>query len=279
MNADDFGLSPGINRGVMESVRRGYVSSVSLCVSGRALDEALALIKENPQLDVGLHIVLVGERPVARPGEIKSLLDNAGNFHKDALVFFRRYLLHRINAQEIEREINAQFQKARAAGINITHVDSHQHLHMLPGIMEITIRMCRRYNVPFIRTCFCPPARHWRSAGKGKIFVQLGLNMLSVLARGKILARGLHSVDFSSGALHSGALNEGLFSAFLSSLKNGVTEIICHPACAEASLPGEYAKAGYGEGEHRFLISDKPGVYIKNNRVVLADFSGIVDGF
>lgn len=275
VNADDFGLSPGINRGILESACRGHVSSVSLCVNGRAYGEALALIRENPSLDVGLHIVLVGERPVSRPDRVKTLVDQKGDLHKDAAVFLFRYLTRRIDMRDIESEIIAQFQKARGAGINISHVDSHQHLHMLPGIMGITVRICERYRVPFVRTTYCPVGRHLLSAGKKRILVQLALNKLSALARKKIKSHGLRTVDFSSGALYSGALNEKLFSAFISSLGNGITEIISHPAWSGASIAGQYRKRGYGEGEHEFLVSDKPGLYMQRNGIILSGFSGL----
>ncbi len=280
MNADDFGLASGMNRGIMESVGGGYVSSVSLCVNGRAFEEALALIRKNPRLDIGLHIVLVGERPVSEPELIKSLVDRGGNFHKDAFIFLGRYLLRRINAQEIESEICAQFQKAREAGLNISHVDSHQHLHMLPGILDIIIRMCKRYRVSFIRTPRCPVVRHWRFARKKKIFAQLGLNILAALARNKINASGLRTVDVTSGTLYSGALNEERFSAFVSSLEDGIAEIICHPAFVDTFVSERYGDWHYDwEGERRFLASDRPGVYMKRREVTLTDFSSLANGF
>lgn len=280
VSADDFGLTSGMNAGVMESVAAGCVSSVSLCVNGTAFEEALALIRKNPGLDVGLHIVLVGERPVSAPERIKSLVDKEGNFHKDAFTFLRRYLLGRINAQEIESEISAQFQKAGDAGLNISHVDSHQHLHMLPGILEIIIRMCERYRISFIRTARCPIVRHWRFAGKKKISVQLALNILSALARNKINSCGLRTVDVSSGTLYSGALNEERFLAFVSSFENGVAEIICHPALVDAFISERYGNWHYDwDGERRFLVSDKPGAYMKSNEVILTDFSSLANRF
>ncbi len=167
-------------------------------------------------------------------GRVGSLLADKENFYARWKPFLAAYILGRINVRHLEDEIEAQFRKALACGLTITRVDSHQHLHLLPGILDILIRMCRKYNVKYIRCPYCRPGRHWFSARLARIPAQLMLNVFCFFMRRKIISCGLSTSDDSSGVLYSGILDRKRIESLARSSRGGLCELICHPAFAES---------------------------------------------
>ena len=110
VNADDLGLTPAVNRGVVRAFRDGIVTSASLLVVGNAFEDAVALARQNPGLDVGLHLTLVEERAVLGCEVLPTMVDETGRFPRSSGEFLRRALLGRIRWDEVEREIAAQWQ-------------------------------------------------------------------------------------------------------------------------------------------------------------------------
>ena len=130
VNADDLGLTPAVNRGIVRAFQNGIVTSASLLVTGGAFEEAVALARQNPKLDVGLHLTLVEERAVLDPDAIPTLVDQSGRFPRTSAEFIRRAILGGISWYEVEREIAAQIALFQKTGLPLSHLDSHQHLHM-----------------------------------------------------------------------------------------------------------------------------------------------------
>src|SRR3954447_11297512 len=150
INADDFGFAPGVNRGIVEAHRAGSLSSASMMVNTPAFQEAVALARTDaPRLGIGLHLNLVTGRPLSA---VPTLVDEAtGAFHS-LEVLARRALAGQVDATDVRRECDAQLAALRAAGIAPTHLDSHRHAHVLPGILpavtacahEAAVRIVRR---------------------------------------------------------------------------------------------------------------------------------------
>jgi predicted glycoside hydrolase/deacetylase ChbG (UPF0249 family) len=219
ISADDFGLSQDRNRGIIECFRRGAVTSASFCANGAAFEEAVLLAKQNPSLDIGLHIALTGEKPLAAPSQIKSLVDKNGRLYKDWRSFFWRY----IKAGDLEKEIREQFQKVVSCGLKITHVDGHSHLHILPGILPIVIKLCKEHKIQIIRLP-SEPAALGLLCGK-----RLILGFLCLFARYIIRMNGLLSCDQCYGIAHSGRLSPAVFQRITRNLGGGLNEIVTHP--------------------------------------------------
>ena len=144
VNADDFGLTRGVNLGIIDAFRFGIVRSTTLMATGEAYDHALELFKENPTLGVGIHLVLTSGYPLA-DGH-KTIIDEFGRFYK--LSTFEEYH-EQFASEEIEREFIAQIEKVLKSGVAPTHLDSHHHVHMLPSIQEVMKVLAKRYSLPY----------------------------------------------------------------------------------------------------------------------------------
>ena len=151
ISADDFGLAPAINEGVLLAHRRGCLTSASLSVAGPAAAEAARVAGECPDLGVGLHLTLIDERPVLPPEAIPSLAGRNGRLPPDALGFAGRWFGGRIRRRDLRQEVRAQIARLLELGIRPTHLDSHQHLHVLPGVLEIVMQEMTRAGLARMR--------------------------------------------------------------------------------------------------------------------------------
>ena len=274
MTADDLGLASGINRGIMDCVEKGIVSSVSLCVNGRAAEEALDFCKNHPRLDTGLHLVLAGEKALSRASGENGLSGKSGDFFRNWATFLAAYFSRRIDQRGLEKEIEAQFKKLSGAGIRVIHVNSHQHLHILPGILNIVMANCRKYGVRFIRLPYSRPARHWLFADWHRVILQIAVNLLCALNANKIRAAGLRTCDNTTGVLYSGRMGSTALRRFVSSLKIGKSEIIFHPGRVDEELLFLYGHWGYSwEEETNLLCSCDIKKLLDEEMISLMSFS------
>ena len=151
VHADDFGLTSSINAGIIDAHLNGILTSSSIMANGKAFDEAVDLAFSVPTLDVGVHLTLVEETPLVPPGEVPSLVSKNKKLLPNARSVFLRHLKNQLNLQHIRAELEAQITKVTATGLPISHVDGHQHLHVLPGVFPIVIELAEKYNIGAIR--------------------------------------------------------------------------------------------------------------------------------
>ena len=164
VTADDLGLSPGVTRGILEAHRRGVVRSTSLLVTFPAAEEAAALALAEPDLEVGLHLDLVGGQPASDPGRIRSLCDENGRFYP-LPVFARHLFTGRVRAAELATELRAQAARARSWGVPALAWDSHRHVHLLPPVALVVGRVARDLGVRWVRRARAPRLRpHLKAA-------------------------------------------------------------------------------------------------------------------
>src|SRR5271165_297701 len=159
VNADDFGLTPGINRAIMEAHEHGVVTSATLMADGQAFEEAIALARSRPRLGVGCHIVLVDGAPLLDAAAVPTLLDRSASsggphFREGIAGFGALALLGRLAENEIEAEATAQIRKLQAAGMMVTHLDSHKHTHLFPRVLRPLLRAAAKCGVKAIRNPF-----------------------------------------------------------------------------------------------------------------------------
>ena len=141
INADDFGLTQGVNRAIREASRSGVVTSATIMANSRAFDEAVASAKALPGLKTGCHVVLIDGEPVS--SGLASLTNGGTRFRSSLKQFALAAVRKKISADEIEREAAAQIRKIQAAGIALTHVDTHKHTHMFPHVLRPVLRAAR----------------------------------------------------------------------------------------------------------------------------------------
>ena len=151
VNADDLGLHEAVNEGIIRAHQEGIVTSASLIACGGAFEDAVRRCESCPELDLGVHLTLVEEHPLAPIEKIPSLVDQDGFMPRSYMIFARSWLTNKIREREIRFELEAQMARVLDSGIRPTHLDSHQHVHCLPGVWKLTLDIARKYGVPFIR--------------------------------------------------------------------------------------------------------------------------------
>lgn len=147
VNADDFGLTSGVNNAVVECYLAGSLSSATLMVNTSAFDEAVEMAKANTGLGVGLHFNLTLGRPLSNLHEISSLAMSDGTFYPRAMCE-KQLIMGRIDSDHIRREFQAQVDKFNASGLKMTHIDSHQHIHTFPKVFDIVAEFCADNALP-----------------------------------------------------------------------------------------------------------------------------------
>ncbi len=241
INADDFGLTTGVNRSIAELHQSNALTSATLMATGPAFDDAVAIARAHPTLGVGCHIVLTDGVPVSHPDAIPTLIGADGKTFRPSLLDFVQALLRgAIRYDDIEREALAQIERLQRAGIIVTHVDTHKHTHLFPAVSRPLLSVLERASIPAIRNPFEPAfAQHLAHAGL-KRRLQLALldrlrprfDQLSRLRPANIL-----TTDGTVGISATGNLNPATLSQIFSALpSSGTFEFVCHPGYNDADL-------------------------------------------
>lgn len=151
-NADDFGISQGVNEAIFKAHTQGVLNSASIMITLKNVPHALELSKQMPNLNIGLHANLTNENSVLPKDDIPLLVDENGKFKHG---FVNLAILSVLHPKELKnqakKEIKAQIEKALSCGINLTHLDSHRHIHMIPAIFKACMELAEEYNIPRLR--------------------------------------------------------------------------------------------------------------------------------
>ncbi|MDR3744744.1 MAG: ChbG/HpnK family deacetylase [Acidobacteriaceae bacterium] len=241
LNADDFGLTCGINRAIGELHAAGALSSATLMASGAAFDDAVALALSRPALGVGCHVVLVDGAPVSPPQTIRSLIgDDGKNFRPSLGEFLRALLLGRIDADEVAREAAAQVERLQRAGIAVTHLDTHKHVHVFPAIARPLLQVAERCGVGAMRNPFEPG---WSlRLGHGNWRRRLSLRLIGSLRSRFLMLPSIRegrvrTTDGTAAISATGQLNSKTLGEILRALPaSGTVEICCHPGTNDGDL-------------------------------------------
>jgi len=149
-HGDDFGLTPGVNQGIIHAYQEGLLTSTSLMASGEAVQEAISLAGDHPSLDTGVHLTLCDERPVLKPERLSSIIPKGDRLPSMACVL-KQIITGRMDYREVEAEWRAQVETALDGGIPVSHLDSHQFVHLFPGLLTVYFKIARSYRIPFVR--------------------------------------------------------------------------------------------------------------------------------
>ena len=243
INADDFGLTGGVNRAIAEAHSRGVVTSATLMATGAAFDDAIARAKENPRLGVGCHVLLVDGTPASPAAALPSLV-NGDQFQNSLARFAHAALRARLNASEITVEVAAQIQKLQKAGVEVSHVDTHKHTHMFPAVLRPLLEGARQCGVRAVRNPFAPlkPLAWAHLARRPRLWRRYSevraLRGFFAGFRRTVAEMGMRTTDGSFGVLGTGALDEKLFASICGCIPEGTWEFVCHPGYNDAALSG-----------------------------------------
>lgn len=239
MNADDFGLTSGVNRAVMELFEKHLLTSATLMARAAATEEAIGLALKMPLLGIGCHIVLVDGEPAMPAGEIPGLANRkTGQFHANPGSFLRQLLLGGIRPSEIEAEAAAQIALLQARGLTLTHIDTHKHLHMFPAVLRPLLRAARAAGIRAVRNPF-EPAWSRRATPAASLLRRIEVGMLRQLEpafRRIVTEEGFSTTDGALGVLATGTLDEETLRRLLGSIPAGTWELVTHPGYNDDDL-------------------------------------------
>ncbi len=257
VNADDFGLTSGVNRAIIELHRAGVLTSATLMANAAATAEAVVLARATPTLGVGCHVVLVEGTPALAPHQISSLTGaRTGRLHPTLGAFLQRLLTDRIRSSEIEGEARAQIAQLQSQGLHLTHIDTHKHTHMFPGVLRPLLRAARACGVRAVRNPFEPawsqsatPGAPWMR----RMQVAL-LRRLTPAFRRIVAEEGFTTTDGSIGVLATGTLDARTVSSLAAALPEGIFELVSHPGYNDADLARAHTRLlGSREAEQQAL--------------------------
>jgi predicted glycoside hydrolase/deacetylase ChbG (UPF0249 family) len=259
VNADDFGFTRDVNRGIIEAHRNGILTSTTLMATGAAFDDAVGLARENPALDIGVHLVLVGEPPF--PITLPQLM--------------RAILLGRIRIYD---ELRAQVRRILDAGLEPTHLDTHKHTHLLPPVLDAVARLSEEYKIPWVRRPFDLPLTPATRPAIGRA-KRATSQALGVVRRrfARVLARhGCRSTDHFAGFQITGRYNAEELSQLIRALPEGSTEFMCHPGiCSDELRAASTRLKESRERELRALTSPEVRAALAESGVELLNYRGL----
>jgi len=246
VNADDLGWTEGVNRGIVEAFHGGIVTSTSLLANGaEAPPNGLVYI-----LGAGFDTLIRDQYPTPFGGPESLLLRRA-----------RRGLA----LAEVEIEWDAQIRKVRDAGILPTHLDGHKHVHMLPGLFEIALKLAKRHGIAAIRVSLESSSLRAALASGAKQHAGVimkqgvqarGLKLLARDAREQAERAGISTADYFCGIAQTGELTREGVEQFLKNLPDGTTELICHPGYADDALQKSATRLQHSRQTELQILTD-----------------------
>lgn len=306
VNADDFGISEGVNKGIIEAHRRGILTSTTAMANMPAFEHAVQLARENPELGVGVHLNLTSGTPLLPPSQIPRLVRPDGRFHTLSFVL-RQLTLGQLDEGQIEAELSAQVERVMSVGISPTHVDSHHHVHMHPRLQPIAIRIARCYGIRALRSTV--EMGLGEALSRVRMLVNAGadggeitktpmeanlegrtppvetprhlyiktviLSLLGAILRWRARRAGLAVPDHFRGLLLGLAFSTGGLSAALEQLPAGSTELMCHPGYPDQALRRQTSYADGRELELAALLDPTDRTVLQRVGIQLGTFADL----
>ena len=290
VNADELGWTDGVSQGIVEVHRQGIVTSTTMVANGHAFDHAVELIENAPNLAIGVHLNVTYGTPVLPEVRVFSLVDEDGLFYRRNR-FIQRIVTGRIDIVHVEDEFRAQIEKVVEAGIGISHLDSHESIHMYPAIFNVVAKLARELRLPvrlqdepMSASAFASRDAYLRYLSS-EAFVKNNV-MKTLSRRYRVLLRdwGIPTSDnflstFNCLRKEPDNLERALYRE-LENLRPGVTELMVHPGFSddllESSLDGGHEAALLREEEVRILTDPKLRELLELQGIRLIDYRALM---
>ena len=283
VNADDFGFTSGVNRAIVKAHTDGVVTSATAMADGRAFYEVKELAKQVPKLSIGCHVVLIDGGPVLPPARVPSLTQ-AGRFRDGLKTFAARAFTGQLDPTEIAAEATAQIRRVQAAGVCVSHVDTHKHTHIFPEVLRPLLLAAAECGVRAVRNPFGPrfPLRLDELLKRPNLWARWAeMRVLETFAgkfRNAVRREGFVTPDGTLGIEVTGTLEERLFAAIATTVPEGTWEFVCHPGYNDSDL--QSAKTRLRESrqlELRVLTSSATRENLTRQGVELISYRDLVE--
>lgn len=263
VNADDFGFTPDVNRGILEAHRHGILTATTLMANGDAFEDAVRLAGEAPTLDIGCHLVLVGGRSLV-----------AGSPYPPTVT----KLLAALARREIDpyRELQAQVRRIVEAGIHPTHLDTHKHTHLAPSVLDAVARLAREFGISWVRRPFDFPMGALGGVPRLERLTSLALGLARRRFRRVLSRAGCRTTDYFAGFQLTGRFHTGGLLKLLALLPKGSTELMCHPGyCTDALRHAPTRLKDSREEELRALTAPEVRAAVERHGIELVTYGGL----
>jgi hopanoid biosynthesis associated protein HpnK len=281
LNADDFGLTAGVNRAVLELHRAGALTSATLMACAAATEEAIEIARATPTLGVGCHVVLVDGLPVLSPRQdVPNLADPIDGRFRSSLFGFlddlygnRLFSARKVVIREIEAETAAQIALLQSKGLKLTHIDTHKHTHMFPAVLRPVLRAAKAAGIRAVRNPFEPS---WsRRATRGASLIRRAevslLRLLEPAFLSIVAEEGFTTTDGALGVLATGTLNAAALALLLGNLPDGRWELVTHPGYNDADLARAHTRLLASRETERAALAS----FHLQDDIELIDFSNL----
>ena len=268
ISADDFGLNKEVNQGILLCFKKGIVTSASLLVNGGGFYNALEIIRNNPTLDVGLHLNVFSGRPLTN---MKYVVDSKNNFLDNPVKFLFKYCIYKNKIKkEILEEFTRQIEVCLAHNVAISHLDTEKHLHVIPGIFESLLRLAEKYKIKYVRFPFEKIVTTCLKVDGSQLLKIKIANFF--LRKNQVLLKNscnIRTTDNFYGIALSGNFSFQNLKVLFEDLKLGVNELSCHPGMTDEG--GTYIDKHRAE-EFKVLINPRIKEYLLQNDIKLTSF-------
>jgi len=273
INADDFGICEGVNKGIVEAHCKGVLTSGTIMVNMLAAEQAVESARGLANFGVGIHLNLTEGRPVSKEEDVKCMLDSDGKFALSAGKLAIRAALRGKVRAAIEAELSAQIQWVIDRGIKPTHLDSHKHIHSFPAIFRIVCRLAKQFGIPAIRFCYEPErvsSSPWpMSDAQGRTRATIVRIMAKV---NRWQDKGFFKTDALYGVAHTGKININFFRAVSLYNPYRTAEVMTHPGYIYDLDASQTRLVNQREAELEALCSEKTKQFFKEAGIKLVHY-------
>ena len=271
VNADDYGLTEGVSRAILDAHRDGIVTSTSVLALAPGFAPSVGWLQDAPGLGTGAHLAAVGEDPpLLSAREVPTLVDKKGRMWSSWRVFLPRAAAGRIDPDDLRREFGAQIEAIAGAGVTIDHLDTHQNIHLWPMVSDVVLELGEQHGVRTVRVT--------RSTAKSPVGITV--KRLATRLEGQLRERGWVWPEASTGLDEAGCLELGAMVGALSRLAaTGArsAELATHPGGADDPARERYRWSYQWEDELAALRSATVRAAVDELGFELGTFADLVE--
>jgi predicted glycoside hydrolase/deacetylase ChbG (UPF0249 family) len=265
VNADDFGFTRDVNRGIVKAHTSGILTATTLMANGDAYDDAVSLASEHPTLDIGCHLVLIGGN---------SLLDSSRPLPRTVRELVQAVLLGRLDPYS---ELRAQIGKILSAGIQPTHLDTHKHTHLLPQVLDAVVRLSEEFAIRWVRRPFdFPMSGGGHQIPALKRLTSRSLQLVRNRFHRQLAQHGCRTTDYFAGFQLTGRFESRQLMTLFRSLPEGSVEFMCHPGyCSDELRSARTRLKESREQELNALIDPEVRRVLEEQRVIVTNYRNL----